>query len=153
MSSGIQALETTYHFLFVGVLIVLGIMLFLCLIRACMGPTVADRLVSVNMMGTMVMTIMAILAVMMNESYLVDICIIYAMISFLAVIVLSKVIMGVHKEEEKHAEGMQASQTEDKQIIKEQTNEKQSEEMQKEETQTVEIELEDKNQVDRKSNV
>lgn len=111
MSSEIQALETTYHFLFVGVLIVLGIMLFLCLIRACMGPTVADRLVSVNMMGTMVMTIMAILAVMMNESYLVDICIIYAMISFLAVIVLSKVIMGVHKEEEKHAEGIQASQT------------------------------------------
>lgn len=122
MSSGIQALETTYHFLFVGVLIVLGIMLFLCLIRACMGPTVADRLVSVNMMGTMVMTIMAILAVMMNESYLVDICIIYAMISFLAVIVLSKVIMGVHKEEEI-----------------------QIEETQIEETQTVEIELEEKN--------
>lgn len=117
MSSEIQALETTYHFLFVGVLIVLGIMLFLCLIRACMGPTVADRLVSVNMMGTMVMTIMAILAVMMNESYLVDICIIYAMISFLAVIVLSKVIMGVHKEEE----------------------------IQIEETQTVEIELKEKN--------
>ena len=122
MSSGIQALETTYHFLFVGVLIVLGIMLFLCLIRACMGPTVADRLVSVNMMGTMVMTIMAILAVMMNESYLVDICIIYAMISFLAVIVLSKVIMGVHKEEEI-----------------------QIEETQIEETQTVETELEEKN--------
>ncbi|MBP3460624.1 MAG: sodium:proton antiporter [Lachnospiraceae bacterium] len=104
MSSGIHALETTYHFLFVGILIVLGIMLFLCLIRACMGPTVADRLVSVNMMGTMVMVIIATLAVMMNESYLVDICIIYAMISFLAVIVLSKVIMGVHKEEEKHVE-------------------------------------------------
>lgn len=100
MSSGIHALETTYHFLFVGILIVLGIMLFLCLIRACMGPTVADRLVSVNMMGTMVMVIIATLAVMMEESYLVDICIIYAMISFLAVIVLSKVIMGVHKEEE-----------------------------------------------------
>ena len=122
MSSEIQALETTYHFLFVGVLIVLGIMLFLCLIRACMGPTVADRLVSVNMMGTMVMTIMAIFAVMMNESYLVDICIIYAMISFLAVIVLSKVIMGVHKEEEI-----------------------QIEEIQIEETQTVETELEEKN--------
>lgn len=128
MSSGIQALETTYHFLFVGVLIVLGIMLFLCLIRACMGPTVADRLVSVNMMGTMVMTIMAILAVMMNESYLVDICIIYAMISFLAVIVLSKVIMGVHKEEEKQAKEQQTLQIE--------------------ETQTVEIELEDQNQVE-----
>lgn len=151
MSSEIQALETTYHFLFVGVLIVLGIMLFLCLIRACMGPTVADRLVSVNMMGTMVMTIMAILAVMMNESYLVDICIIYAMISFLAVIVLSKVIMGVHKEEEKMSEeqytkGVQAAQTEKEQIIEKQSKEIQIEETKKiEETQTVETELEDKN--------
>ena len=105
MSSGIQALETTYHFLFVGVLIVLGIMLFLCLIRACMGPTVADRLVSVNMMGTMVMTIMAILAVMMNESYLVDICIIYAMISFLSVVVLTKVYMGIYRERKIREEG------------------------------------------------
>lgn len=151
MSSEIQALETTYHFLFVGVLIVLGIMLFLCLIRACMGPAVADRLVSVNMMGTMVMTIMAILAVMMNESYLVDICIIYAMISFLAVIVLSKVIMGVHKEEEKMSEeqytkGVQAAQTEKEQIIEKQSKEMQIEETKKiEETQTVETELEDKN--------
>lgn len=100
MSSGIHALETTYHFLFIGILMVLGIMLFLCLLRACMGPTVADRLVSINMMGTMVMVIIATLAVMMEEGYLVDICIIYAMISFLAVIVLSKVIMGVKKEEE-----------------------------------------------------
>lgn len=116
MSSGIQSLETTYHFLFVGVLIVLGIMLFLCLIRACMGLTVADRLVSVNMMGTMVMTIIAILAVMMNESYLVDICIIYAMISFLAVIVLSKVIMGVRKEEELEEESHEQTQQKTEEI-------------------------------------
>ena len=33
-----------------------------------------------------------------NEGYLVDICIIYAMISFLAVIVLTKVYMGVYQE-------------------------------------------------------
>lgn len=104
MSSGIHALETTYHFLFVGILMVLGVMLFLCLLRAFMGPTVADRLVSINMMGTMVMVIIATLAIMMEESYLVDICIIYAMISFLAVIVLSKVIMGVKKEKESKEE-------------------------------------------------
>ncbi|MBD5539800.1 MAG: sodium:proton antiporter [Lachnospiraceae bacterium] len=104
MSSGIHALETTYYFLFIGILMVLGIMLFLCLLRACIGPTVADRLVSINMMGTMVMVIIATLAIMMEESYLVDICIIYAMISFLAVIVLSKVIMGVKKEKESKEE-------------------------------------------------
>lgn len=113
MSSGIRALETTYHFLFVGILIILGVMLFLCLLRACMGPTVADRLVSINMMGTMVMVIIATLAVMMEESYLVDICIIYAMISFLAVIVLSKVIMGVRKQEETEEVEPEKKQEED----------------------------------------
>lgn len=113
MSSGIRALETTYHFLFVGILIILGVMLFLCLLRACMGPTVADRLVSINMMGTMVMVIIATLAVMMGESYLVDICIIYAMISFLAVIVLSKVIMGIRKQEETEEVEPEKKQEED----------------------------------------
>lgn len=100
MNSGIIALEKSYSFLFIGVLIVLAIMLFLCLLRACLGPTVADRLVAVNMMGTMVIVTIAILAIMKDEGYLVDISMIYAMISFLAVIVLSKVIIGVHKEKE-----------------------------------------------------
>ena len=71
-----------------------GVMLLLCLIRAVRGPRVADRLVAVNMMGTMVMVMIAILALLMKEGYLVDICIIYAMISFLAVIVLTKVLYG-----------------------------------------------------------
>ena len=89
-----------YHMLFVGILIVLGILLFFCLLRACKGPTVADRLVAVNMMGTMVMVIIGVLAVVMQEGYLVDICLIYAAISFLAVIVLTKVIQGIYKEVE-----------------------------------------------------
>jgi len=101
MNSGIAALDNAYEILFVCVLIVLTIMLFFCLLRACLGPTVADRLVAVNMMGTMIMVIIATLAVKMEEGYLVDICLIYAMLSFLAVIVLSKVLIGVHNEQEK----------------------------------------------------
>lgn len=100
MNSGIVSLEMTYHVLFVGILMVLGILIFLCLFRACKGPTVSDRLVAVNMMSTMVIVIIATLAIMLQEAYLVDICIIYAMISFLAVTLLSKVILGLHKEHE-----------------------------------------------------
>ena len=40
------------------------------------GPSIADRIVAVNMMGTMVMVIIAILALMLKEGYLVDICLI-----------------------------------------------------------------------------
>ena len=53
---------------------------------------------SVNMTGTMVIVMIAILALMLEEGYLADICLIYAMISFLAVIVLVKVYMGVYLE-------------------------------------------------------
>lgn len=99
MNSGISLLDTSCEYMFIGVLIVLSILLFLCLIRACLGPTVADRLIAVNMMGTMIMVMIGILALFMKEGYLVDISLIYAMLSFLAVIVLSKVIIGVHKED------------------------------------------------------
>ena len=83
MNSGIAALETAYQAIFVFALIFLAVMVVLCLIRAIKGPRIADRVVSVNMMGTMVMVIIAILALMLEEGYLVDICLIYAMISFL----------------------------------------------------------------------
>ena len=80
------------------VCLILAVLVILCLIRAIIGPRIADRVVAVNMMGTMVIVIISILSVMLNEGYLMDVCIIYAMISFLAVIVLTKVYMGVYLE-------------------------------------------------------
>lgn len=98
MGKGVPGLDQAYHILFTVVLTVLAVMIILCLIRAIIGPRIADRIVATNMMGTIVMVIIAILAIMLKEGYLVDICIIYAMISFLAVIVLTKVYMGVYLE-------------------------------------------------------
>ena len=92
-----------YHYIYITVLIILAIMLFVCLIRAIKGPRIADRLMSINMMGTMVMVMISILALMLNEGYLVDVCLVYAMISFLAVVILSKVYIGIY-EESRHVE-------------------------------------------------
>lgn len=98
-----------YEWIFHIILIILAIMLMLCLVRAVIGPRIADRLVAVNMMGTMIMCIIVILGVIMNEGYLADIALIYAMISFLAVVVLTKVYTGVYLEkkakQEKKKEG------------------------------------------------
>ncbi len=89
-----------YDWFFYGILSVLAVMLMFCLIRAVIGPRIADRLVAVNMIGTMVMVSIAILAVLKDEGYLVDICLIYAMISFLAVVVLTRIYTGVYREAE-----------------------------------------------------
>ena len=91
-----------YSALFYGILSVLAVMLLLCLIRAVSGPRIADRLVAVNVMGTIVMVMIALLAVVKDQGYLMDICIIYAMISFLAVVILSKVYMGIYAEKKKN---------------------------------------------------
>ena len=91
-----------YSGLFYGILSVLAVMLVLCLIRAVIGPRIADRLVAVNMMGTMVMVSIALLAVVKDQGYLVDICLIYALISFLSVVVLTRIYTGVYREAKDH---------------------------------------------------
>ena len=91
-----------YSPLFYGILSVLAVMLVFCLIRAVRGPRIADRLVAVNMMGTMVMVSIALLAVVKDQGYLVDICLIYALISFLAVVVLTRIYTGVYREAKDH---------------------------------------------------
>ena len=101
-----MALVQEFSWVFYIILVILALMLVGCLIRAVIGPRVADRLVAVNMLTTMVMAIVSILAIVMNAGYLVDICLIYAMISFLAVVVLTKVYTGVYLEA-KDREGKQ----------------------------------------------
>jgi multicomponent Na+:H+ antiporter subunit F len=77
-------------------MLVLAVLLIVTMIRSVLGPKIADRIVSVNMIGTMVIMIIAILSVYLDEAYLVDVCLIYAMISFLGVVVLCKVYTGVY---------------------------------------------------------
>ena len=84
-----------FAWIFYGVMAALAVCLVLCLIRAVIGPRISDRLVAVNMITTIVTVMIAILAVLKDEGYLVDICLIYAMISFLAVVVLTRIYTGV----------------------------------------------------------
>jgi len=57
------------------------------------------------MMGTMVMVGIAVLSLLLKEGFLVDICLIYAMISFLAVIVITKIYVREYiKEHQKEVE-------------------------------------------------
>ena len=85
------------HYLLV-LLGIFAILLFVCLIRSIKGPRIADRNVSVNMIGTMVVVMISIASAMLHEDYLMDICLIYAMMSFLAVVVISKMYLGIYRQ-------------------------------------------------------
>ena len=90
--------ETAAGALLLGIMVIYAILVVLALVRAVSGPRVADRLMAINMVGTIGIFLMAVTAVKLGEDYLLDICIIYAMISFLSVSILTKVYMGVHEE-------------------------------------------------------
>lgn len=96
-----------YTTLFTAALLILGVLMIACLVRAILGPRIADRLVSINMMGAIAIMIIALLSVMLNEGYLLDIAIIYAMLSFLAVVVLVKVFIGIYMANRKKRGGGQ----------------------------------------------
>ena len=91
-------MDNLYTALMQGAMIVLGLCLFVCLFRAVKGPTTADRIVAVNMTGTFVITIILFLSLLMHEDYLVDIALIYAMLSFLAVVLLCRIYIGIYRE-------------------------------------------------------
>ncbi len=76
--------------------VALAVLIVISIVRSILGPGISDRIIAVNMIGTMVIMITAILSVMLNENYLADICLIYAMISFLGVVLFCKVYTGVY---------------------------------------------------------
>ena len=91
-------MENCYQLMYNAAFVVLGILLFLCLIRSIRGPRITDRIVAVNMICTIVTIIICVLALAMGEGYLVDVALIYTMLGFLAVVLLTKVYMGVYLE-------------------------------------------------------
>lgn len=89
-----------------GVLVILSM---LCLVRCIKGPRISDRVLAVNMIGTQTIVMVVVFVVLLGEGSLVDIALVYAMISFLAVILLSKVYLGIYRER-KHEEELIASE-------------------------------------------
>ena len=98
-------MTNAYHFVYVATLSVLSVLIVACFIRAIKGPTIADRIVAINMIGTQIIIMICVIGLFISEGYLADVALIYAMISFLAVVVLTKVFMGVFLEQQAKAKG------------------------------------------------
>ena len=105
-----MTIANAYNMLYTAVLVVLSVLTLLCLVRAIQGPRIADRIVSINMISTLTISMICLLAIRQSQGYLADVALIYALIGFLAVVVLCKVYMGIvlekrekQKEDETHA--------------------------------------------------
>jgi len=107
-------METAYSVLYYSIMVGFALCIMGCLIRAIRGPKTMDRILAVNMIGTMSIIIILIMSLVLKEDFLLDVDLIYAMLSFLAVVVLTKVYMGVHKEEEARAQRKREKEAEKK---------------------------------------
>ena len=106
-----MSIETAYQILLGATLCVLTLLALACLVRCIMGPRISDRVLAINQTGTVTVIMVALTVLLLGEGYLADIALIYAMLSFLAVNVLSKVYQGIYYER-KHEEELHAAAAE-----------------------------------------
>lgn len=65
-----------------------------CLYRIIRGPTVADRMVGIDIFGVLVVGICAILAILSDRMFLLDIGIAWVILSFIGTLTLAKYLSG-----------------------------------------------------------
>ena len=76
--------------MFTAAAIAILVTMAMALLRACIGPTLYDRILAVNMFGTKTVLIIAVLGFLMGRPEFLDIALVYALINFIGVIALLK---------------------------------------------------------------
>jgi multicomponent Na+:H+ antiporter subunit F len=66
----------------------------LCMVRVLMGPTAADRIVAIDILGILIVGFCAILCIPTGRNWYIDIGIAWALQSFIATIALAKFLEG-----------------------------------------------------------
>ena len=92
-----MSITSAYTLLYSAALVYLGVLMAVMLVRAVQVPGVTNRLISTNMIGTLVNMAILILSAKLNESWLIDVALIYTMISMVSVLILSRVALPVEK--------------------------------------------------------
>jgi multicomponent Na+:H+ antiporter subunit F len=91
-----ESIDSAYSALLWISVALLSVFICACLVRAILGPRFTDRIVSINVICTKSIIMIAIFSCLFRESHLLDVAIVYSMIAFLAVVVLSKCYIMPH---------------------------------------------------------
>ncbi len=77
-----------------AILMVIG----LTLLRAFLGPTLHDRVLAVNMVGTKTVLLICVIDFLGGEGNFLDVALVYALINFIGVIAMLKFFQDGHYE-------------------------------------------------------
>ena len=78
--------------MYTAAIIAVLITIFLALARALMGPSVYDRIAAMNVLGTKTILLIAAIAFLSDRHDLLDIALVYAIINFIGVVAVLKLI-------------------------------------------------------------
>jgi len=81
----------------------LAIAICFCLVRAVTGPKLADRIIATNMIGVKTILLIVIVGVNIDVVFLVDVALVYALLSFLAVVVFTRFMLQVQQSKVKQS--------------------------------------------------
>lgn len=87
---------------FIGASFFLGVTTLLCLLRVIIGPSLGDRIIGINVIGTKTIVLIAIISAVLRESFFIDVVLVYAMISFIGSYVIAREISNATGEEEQN---------------------------------------------------
>lgn len=73
--------EVTSFYLTVGMILLINA--FLCLYRAAVGPTVPDRVLAINVVGTKTLVILVLIAYIFHQGMYLDIALVYGLLNFI----------------------------------------------------------------------
>jgi multicomponent Na+:H+ antiporter subunit F len=73
-----------------GAAAVFVVLVIAVLYRAIRGPTMQDRVLAVNVIGTNTVVILALLSAALDVPYFLDIALVYALLNFLMAVAISK---------------------------------------------------------------
>jgi multicomponent Na+:H+ antiporter subunit F len=76
--------------MFVAATLAILLTMALAIVRVCLGPTVYDRILAVNMFGTKTVLLIAVLGYLSGRPEFLDIALVYALINFIGTIAVLK---------------------------------------------------------------
>lgn len=76
--------------MFIAAMAAVLIAMLLALVRAILGPTIYDRILAMNVFGTITVLFIAVFGFLTGRPEFLDIAILYALISFIATVAILK---------------------------------------------------------------
>lgn len=70
--------------------VILMVPVFACLYRAIVGPSAPDRVISINVIASKTVAVIALVSFASGEAFYLDVAVVYAMIGFIVTIGVAK---------------------------------------------------------------